>query len=210
MKLGIFGGSFNPPHKKHENIAHSLIEENYVDKVIFVPVGEFYPKKDLAPFKDRLAMLKLISDKSKLICSDIANNEAYKYTYQVLDYFKNKYNADIYFICGMDNLIEFDTWKNYEYVLKNYKLLVINRNNTNTCEILKKYHDYLQNIIITNIEENNISSSLIRNRINDDEFLKENLNSKVYKYIKNNFSLYRQCDRIYDNFGGIYERNNKK
>ena len=91
----------------------------------------------------------------------------------------------------MDNLIEFDTWKNYEYVLKNYKLLVINRNNTNTCEILKKYHDYLQNIIITNIEENNISSSLIINRINDDEFLKENLNSKVYKYIKNNFSLYR-------------------
>ena len=56
MKIGIFGGSFNPPHKKHENIAHSLIEENYVDKVIFVPVGEFYQKKDLASFKDRLAM----------------------------------------------------------------------------------------------------------------------------------------------------------
>lgn len=39
MKIGIFGGSFNPPHKMHKKIAKVLIKKGYVDKVIFVPTG---------------------------------------------------------------------------------------------------------------------------------------------------------------------------
>lgn len=189
MKIGIFGGSFNPPHKKHEDIAYKLIEKEYLDKVIFVPVGDFYPKKNLAQFKDRLEMLKLITNE-KIMCSDIGSDENYKYTYQLLDYFKNKYQEDLYFICGMDNLIEFDTWNEYEYILKNYKLLVVNRNNKDKYKVLKKYLNYINNIIITDIEEDNISSSLIRKEMNNDVFLKENLNSKVYKYIRD-FQIYK-------------------
>ena len=45
MKIGIFGGSFNPPHNMHENIALNLIANGYVDKVIYVPTGDNYNKK---------------------------------------------------------------------------------------------------------------------------------------------------------------------
>ena len=46
MRIGIFGGSFNPPHKKHKNIAIELIQKNYIDKIIYVPTGNKYNKKD--------------------------------------------------------------------------------------------------------------------------------------------------------------------
>ena len=42
MKIGIYGGSFNPPHKMHEKIAKKLIDEKYVDQVIFVPTSTEY------------------------------------------------------------------------------------------------------------------------------------------------------------------------
>ena len=47
MKIGIFGGCFNPPHKMHFKIAEELIMKKYLDKVIFVPTGNFYKKKNL-------------------------------------------------------------------------------------------------------------------------------------------------------------------
>ena len=57
MKIGIFGGSFNPPHKIHQKIANYLVKNNYLDKVIFVPTGSNYEKPYLASEQDRYNML---------------------------------------------------------------------------------------------------------------------------------------------------------
>ena len=183
MKIGIFGGSFNPPHNMHKNIALELIENEYLDNIIYVPTGDSYNKKGLISFNDRYNMLNLmIKNNSKLSLSDIGNQNDYSYTYQVLDYFNNT-NDDIYFICGTDNLNEFDSWKRYEYVLENYKLLVIKRNDDNLEEILKKYEKYRNNIIIANIQSRVLSSSFIRNNIQNEQ-KKEYLDKDVYEYIK--------------------------
>ena len=183
MKIGIFGGSFNPPHNMHKNIALELIEKEYLDNIIYVPTGDSYNKKGLISFNDRYIMLKLmIKNNSKLSLSDIGNKNEYSYTYQVLDYFNNP-NDDIYFICGTDNLNEFDSWKRYEYVLENYKLLVIKRNDDNLEKILKKYEKYKNNIIIANIESRVLSSTTIRNNIEKEE-IKGYLDNDVYEYIK--------------------------
>ena len=191
MKIGIFGGSYNPPHNMHLDIAQSLINGGYLDKVIYIPTGDSYNKKGLINFKDRYRMVELmISDYNNLSLSDIGNNEDYKYTYQTLDYFKNIYkNDELYFICGTDNLNEFDTWREYEYVLKNYKLLVIKRNDDNVDSILSKYKGYEQNIVISNIKPKILSSTIIRNNISDDN-IKKYLDKKVYKYIVDN-ELYK-------------------
>ena len=187
MKIGIFGGSFNPPHKMHLDIALNLISKNYLDKVIYIPTGDSYNKKGLINFKDRYKMVELmISDYNILLISDVGNNENYKYTYQTLDYFKSIYgNDELYFICGTDNLNEFDTWKEYEYILENYKLLVIKRNDDDIDSILNKYSNYLENIIISNVEPNLLSSTYIRNNINNND-VKNKLDNKVYRYIKDN------------------------
>lgn len=181
VKIGIFGGCFNPPHLMHKNIPIYLIEMGYIDKVIYVPTESSYNKKGLIPFKDRYNMLNLMIDNiPNLEVSDIAD-KGYQYTYQVLDYFNNENNY-IYFICGSDNLKEFKTWKNSDYILTNYKLLVIKRNSDDIDLILEEYNLYLNNIIIANIDEYNISSTIIRNDIDNNN--NKYIDHKVYQYIK--------------------------
>lgn len=116
-----------------------------------------------------------------------------KVTYQTLDYFRDKYpNDEIYFICGSDNLEELSTWDLYEEILKKYKVLAITRNHDKTEEIIEKYRTYQNHIIIGEIEENNISSTEIRNWIkeNKDISLREYLDADILDYIKEN-NLYR-------------------
>lgn len=189
MKIGIFGGCFNPPHNMHKNIAINLIEKNYLDKVIYVPTGNTYNKKDLINFTDRYNMLLLITNNNNLLVSDIQNNPNYQYTYQILDYFKTIYKEDdLYFICGSDNLKELETWKEYNYILEKYKLLIIKRNNDDIENILTKYKEQKDNIIITTISESYISSSMIRSLLQNEknDIIKENIDRKVLKYIKDN------------------------
>lgn len=191
MKIGIFGGSFNPVHNMHKNIALNLIKRGYLDKVIYVPTGDSYNKEGLIRFNDRFNMLRLMIQKYRnLSLSDIGNNKDYEYTYQVLDYFKKINPGDeIYFICGTDNLLEFDTWREFEYILDNYKLLVIIRNNHDVYEMLKKYYKYKDRIIITDIKAQVISSTNIRENLKKG-IRDYNLEKEIYEYIKEN-DLYK-------------------
>lgn len=183
MKIGIFGGSFNPPHQMHMNIALELIQKNYVDKIIYVPTGNRYNKKDLIDAKHRLKMLKLMINKNNnLTVSDYEIKNVLTYTYQTLDYFKKIYpNDEIYFICGSDNLKEISTWKNYEYILNNYKLLIIKRNNDDIDKIVSDLNK--SNIILTRIFSQNISSTNIRKNLQMNK-PNYNLDKNVMKYIK--------------------------
>lgn len=193
MRIGIFGGSFNPPHKMHKNIALNLIKNNYLDKVIYVPTGNKYNKNNLIDSIHRYNMIKLmISDVKNLDVSDYELKNTLTYTYQTLNYFKEKYIEDeIYFICGSDNLKEIATWKNYEYILNNFKILVIKRNDDNLKEIFKKIN--IKNIKGANIELDSISSTIIREKITRKESKKEIINyidEKVLKYIEE-YNLYK-------------------
>ena len=194
MKIGIFGGSFNPPHKMHKKIAIELIKKHYVDKVIFVPTGSKYKyKNNLLSDKVRLEMLELMCrDNDNLEVSDYELKEHVVYTYETLDYFKNKYKDDeIYFICGTDNLSYIDKWKKGEDILSNNKLLVIKRNTFDITPLLKKYKDYKDNIIVADIEENEISSTKIREMIYNNKRAEDYLDESVYSYIREN-NLYRR------------------
>lgn len=189
MKIGIFGGSFNPPHKIHQKIATYLIDNNYLDKVIFVPTGSNYKKPYLASEQDRYNMLKLVVGSVPYF--DISTYEFGKltHTYQTLDHFKKHYKDDeIYFICGSDNLKEIKTWKRYQYILSNYKLLVIRRNGESITDILSELKSYQDNIIVIDDIKSSLSSTSIRKRFKDDKKLVKdgNIDSKVFEYIKNN------------------------
>lgn len=186
MRIGIFGGSFNPPHKMHLNIALNIINESLVDKVIFVPTGSKYKyKSNLLSDEDRYNMVKLITDKySNLEVSNYELKDEVVYTCETLEYFKNKYpNDSIYFICGLDNLSYMESWKNGEDILNNYKILVINRSTDDLSEILSKLNKYKHNIIVSNILNNDMSSTLIRSNIQNKEIINL-LDKDVFNYIK--------------------------
>jgi nicotinate (nicotinamide) nucleotide adenylyltransferase len=187
MKIGIYGGCFNPPHNIHKDLPLKLIEKGYVDKVIYVPTGNKYNKLNLASNEDRYNMLKILVDKNNnLALSDFEFKNKLVYTYQTMDYFKNKYPNDIlYFICGTDNLEELDKWKNYEYIITNYKFLVANRAGTSISKMLNKYKKFVDNILVINIEKNKVSSTIIRERLkNNEDDISELIDENILDYIR--------------------------
>lgn len=186
MRIGVFGGSFNPPHLMHLNIAKDLLRLKYLDKVIFVPTGNKYSKDDLIDIKYRIEMLKIMTiSYDDMIVSDYENQDRVVYTYETLDYFKKKYlGSEIYFILGADNLKQISNWKNSEYILSNYKLLVINRGDDKI--------EVKDNVVVTDILNNDISSTFIRNNIDNSDIIKKYLDKNVLEYIRKE-KLYEGC-----------------
>ena len=182
MKLGIFLGSFNPPHKGHTHTVKYLLEKQIVDKVLIVPTKEYWDKKNLASLQDRINMLKFFETKNIII--DTENND-YEYTYQLMRVLKNKYpNTELHLIIGADNIINFNKWKNYEELLQ-YKIIIMNRGNID----IEKYANNYPNanfIILKDFENIDISSTEIRNNLNN-----RYLDNKVLRYIKKN-NLYKR------------------
>lgn len=190
MRIGIFGGAFNPPHIVHRQIALDLIKNDYLDKVIFIPVGNLYKKPGLEADVHRYNMVKLMIDGYENL--DVSDSEFDKFTstYQTMDNYKEKYpNDDIYFICSSDNLREFDTWREYKYFLTNYKAIVSSRDGDDLEEIIdEKYSEFKSNIILSPLKFRNISSTEIRNKLKENRTsnFSEELEEKVYKYIIDN------------------------
>ena len=126
-KYGFFGGSFNPPTIAHEIIAKEIAKEFNLDKVYFVPVGDFYNKKDLIDERKRFEMLNLITD-SNIDVLDIELKA--KKSLQTIDAFNlinNKFNlSKNYFILGGDNLEKLPNWENAEKCL-NSNIIAIKR-----------------------------------------------------------------------------------
>jgi len=188
MKIGIFGGSFNPPHKMHKSIAKELIKKKYVDLVIIVPTGiKYHYKNNLLENDIRYRLLKeMIEKEENILLSKYEFQEKEVFTYETMEYYQKQYpNDELYFICGSDNMKYLKEWKDWEKLLEKYKLLVIPRNTKKVEEIKKEYAQYLDHIILANIEANDISSTIIRNALkeNDKELLKKYLDKEVLEDI---------------------------
>ena len=188
MKIGIYVGSFNPPHKGHIKIVNHLIN-NYLDKVIIIPTGNYWDKKDLVSINDRIKMLKYYENENIII--ETKNNNI-EYTYQILEKLSKEYSIDeLYLIIGADNIISFDKWKNYQDILK-YNLIILNRSNIDIIKYLYKLNKKDKYIIVNDLPNIDISSTMIRNKIKDSNIknILELIDKDIYEYIENN-KLYR-------------------
>ena len=189
MKIGVFGGSFKPPHKIQLKIGLELVNKQYVDKVVYVPTGSKYKyKNNLLPDKNRLEMLNILTkNQENLGVYDYELKDKVVYTCETLAYFKELYpNDQIYFICGADNLSYIDKWKNGEEILNNYKIIVMKRKGEDIEKLLKKFEDYQENIVVADVEQQDISSTDIRERLKNKEYVLDVLDKNVYEYIRKN------------------------
>ena len=189
MKIGVFGGSFNPPHKMHLKIGLELVNKQYVDKVVYVPTGSKYKyKNNLLPDKNRLEMLNILTkNQENLGVNDYELKDKVVYTCETLAYFKELYpNDQIYFICGADNLSYIDKWKNGEEILNNYKIIAMKRKGEDIEELLKKFEYYQENIIVADVEQQDVSSTDIREKLKNNENVLDVLDKDVYEYIRKN------------------------
>ena len=193
MKIGIFGGSFNPPHKRHLDLGLELIEKGYVDKIIYVPTGNKYKyKTNLVEDIHRFRMLEIMSQEyDDILVSDYELKDEVIYTCDTLVYFSNLYKDDeLYFICGDDNLSYVDEWKNGLDMLSKYKFIVLRRNGNLILELLEKYDKYRNNIIVADIKPYELSSTEIREKLMLGNDVSKLIDENVLKYIENN-ELYR-------------------
>jgi nicotinate (nicotinamide) nucleotide adenylyltransferase len=158
-----------------------LLNNNIVDKIIIVPTGDNYKKRDLETFINRYNMLNIMFTDDRVSISKLGN-EGYEYTYQYMDYYQeqNK-DAELFFICGEDNIKDVETWKEAKHLVSTYKFLVISRNNLNVED-----KDY---IVRVNLESNDISSTKIRDMISKGEDVSKYLDKNVIEYIKT-YKLY--------------------
>lgn len=110
----IFGGSFNPPLNSHFSIAQEVLNQyEQVEKVVFVPVNDKYPKKELIENRHRYNMLKLVTEKNiNFTISDIEiSKEKSIPTIDTLEEIQKQYpNKEIWFLMGSDNLETLHTW----------------------------------------------------------------------------------------------------
>ena len=180
MKIGIYVGSFNPPHKGHIKIVNHLAN-NYLDKIIIIPTGNYWDKLDLVSINDRINMLKYYENEDIII--DTKNNNI-EYTYQILEKLSKEYNMDeLYLIIGADNIISFHKWKNYQDILK-YNLIILNRANIDIIKYLNKLNKKNKYIIVNDLPNIDISSTMIRNKIRNNEDVLDYIDNNVYNYIK--------------------------
>jgi nicotinate-nucleotide adenylyltransferase len=168
-KIGIFGGSFNPPHVGHLILAERCRELLQLDKIIFIPayISPHKTNMSLVNPKDRLKMLKLsIKDNPYFDYSDIEiKRKGKSFTYDTLVSLLSRYKkSKLYLLIGMDNYNDFCNWKNYKEILQLCKVVVINRRTTKNKRIENSNIDYSRFIFVDTLIID-ISSTEIRNRI---------------------------------------------
>ena len=180
MKIGVYGGSFNPVHKGHIKIANYVIDNNLVDKLLIVPSYKYWDKNNLISLDDRVNMLKFYEKDNIIVDSEFSH---LIYTYQIIESLKEKYkNDDFCLIIGADNIVNFDKWKNYKKLLE-LELIIFARNGIDIIPYLKKMGKIDNYVIVEELGEIDISSTMIRNNIENTNFIKNYLDEEVLDYI---------------------------
>lgn len=187
MKIGVFVGSFNPVHKGHIKIANYIVDNHYVDKLLIVPTGNYWDKNNIIDVKHRIKMLEFY-ETDKIIIEKEVNN--LPYTYQVINELKKRYKDDEFaLIMGADNIVSFDKWKHYEELLK-LEFIIYRRNNFDIKHYLDKLGKKDKVVILDHVDNINISSTQIRETINEYQNLDELMDQNIIEYIEKN-KLYK-------------------
>ena len=167
-KIGILGGTFDPPHKGHLKISQIAKKKFDLKKIIWaITKKNPFKKKSYFDLNKRIKLSRSLTKKQKYIKviffeKKINSNK----TINLIKYLKNKNKKkEIYFLLGADNLLNFHKWDNWKKIPKICKIAVFDRNGFKTkakkslaYKLIKK-----KGLIYVDFKKVNISSSKIRN-----------------------------------------------
>ncbi len=187
-KILIFGGTFNPIHNGHLILSEHCINEEGFDKVVFVPTMNPY-YKDTLDFDTRLKMLKMaIKDNDKFAYSSIEKRYNLEgKLYLILEKISELSDDDITILIGSDSLMNLDWWYKIDEILKNYKILVLKRDDEDeaiSIKIAEYKEKYGADIKVLNNKRVEISSSMIREMIKNGKSIKYLVRDDVEKFIR--------------------------
>ncbi len=190
MRIGIFGGAFNPVHIGHINLAENCYNELSLDKLVFVPTS--FPPHKSADFLEepsaRLDMLKIsISGIEGFEVSDIEfKRDGKSYTYDTLCEMKKLYqNDELFLIMGADQFLTFDLWYRWSDIPDMAHICTCARENEQEKNqiILFAKKLNIKNYYILEAPVLRLSSSEIREKLKNGIDASEFLPKGVYDYI---------------------------
>ncbi len=192
-KLGLFGGSFNPPHNGHLHLAREFRDKLSLDKIVIMPAN-IPPHKSSGAFAEaaeRIQMCRLAFEESFFEVSTMEiNRGGTSYTVDTVRELAEIYpDYTLHLLVGTDMLYYFDKWKDYNKILEQAVLCVIMRHENDELlkmraycrEVLRDYDDKIQ---ILNTAPYEINSTKIRENVKSGESIAEFLPEKVCDYIK--------------------------
>jgi len=133
MRIGLFGGTFNPVHYGHLRAATEVYEGFDLDKIYFIP-SALPPHKDInkvVSAVDRIEMTRrAISDNPEFILSDVELKRAgLSFTIDTIKHFKKNLdaNAELFLTIGVDAFLEIATWKSFELLFELLPMIIMTR-----------------------------------------------------------------------------------
>ncbi|MCI0706471.1 MAG: nicotinate-nucleotide adenylyltransferase [Ignavibacteriae bacterium] len=190
-RIGLFGGTFDPPHIGHLIIAQQALAQLKLDRVIFVPASTPPHKRKKAFTKpvDRLKMVRLaVRGAGQFRVTDIEiRRKGVSYTVDtVKEIHRRNKKTELFLIIGSDNFAEFQSWKSYDEILKLAKLAVYARfDKEGKHDLRKRQVHWLQGILL------DISSSEIRNAVRRNQSVRHLLPAAVERYIESHKLYHR-------------------
>ena len=193
MRTGIFGGSFDPPHKGHIEIALAAKKELGLDRIIMVPTGQAPHKPDIeAETFHRVNMCRSLCEKYGFELSLFeAKKKGNCYTADLLEHFASVYPDDKFFlIVGGDSLDYMDKWYQPERIFKMCRVVVARRSGVSDekADMLRK--KYGAEIDFLPFDLVDISSTEVREKISCGQGISGLIEPETTEYIREN-NLYR-------------------
>lgn len=194
MRIGLFGGTFDPIHIGHLIIAETVRDVLKMDKIIFIPAVNPPHKqgKLITSSVHRIAMIRLaIANHADFQLSEIeVVREGISYTFDTIKIFQELYPAgEMVFLMGADSLRELHTWHKPEQLVKMIKTVVFPRPSVDLDQVDPFFFDHIDFI---NAPLIGISSSEIRQNVRSERSIRYLVPDSVAEYIQEN-RLYNKC-----------------
>lgn len=192
MKIGIYGGSFNPIHKGHTSLASAILTQGLVDE-LWLMVSPLNPLKqghegEIAEYGHRVRMAEIAAEGVKgLRVSDFESRLPLpSYMYNTLDRLRHEYERkEFVLVIGADNWRNFHRWYRAEDILKEYGVLVYRRPGFEMDE-----EELPESVKVVDTDLYDVSSTQIRETIRNGESAEEWLEKGVSAYIEK-YGLYK-------------------
>ncbi len=195
MKIGILGGSFDPPHQGHLTLARTVQRALGLDEIVFVPANRNPLKhRRVSPAQDRLRMVELMVDGEEgLAVSDIElTRGGPSYAVDTVEEMKLVCPGEYWFILGSDSLKDLADWKDPARLLHLCRLAVVSRADTAAESVVSSLdREYSRRIDIVPMPSVPMSSSKIREDVIRGMPVEHWLKPVVWEYIKK-VGLYRK------------------
>lgn len=130
MRVGLFGGSFNPAHEGHAHVAETARRRLNLDKVIWLvsPQNPLKPKHETADLAERMAGAKAFADGPDMIVSDAESRMGSQYTIDTVRALKARFpRVRFVWIMGADSLATFHRWRGWTQLMREIPVAVVSR-----------------------------------------------------------------------------------